>query len=49
MHKAEDMLMETGCIVPLYYYTDIFMISSDVKGFYTNPLGFKYFMYTTRQ
>ncbi len=49
MHKAEDMLMDTGCITPLFYYTDIFMLSSDVQGFYTNPLGFKYFMYTTRQ
>lgn len=47
MHIAEDMLMDTGCIVPLYYYTDLYMISSDVKGFYSNPLGYKYFMNTT--
>ena len=47
MHVAEDMLMATGCIVPLYYYTDLYMISSDVKGFYSNPLGYKYFMNTT--
>lgn len=47
MHLAEDMLMDTGCIVPLYYYTDIYMIDSSVKGFFSNPLGFKYFMYTT--
>lgn len=47
MHRAEDLLMSTGCICPLYFYTDIFMISKDVKGFFSNPLGFKYFMYCT--
>ncbi|MBO5837610.1 MAG: peptide ABC transporter substrate-binding protein [Oscillospiraceae bacterium] len=45
MHIAEDMLMSTGCIVPIYYYTDTFMIDEDVEGFFTNPLGYKYFMY----
>ena len=47
MHLAEDMLMETGCLVPLYYYTDIYMIDDSVEGFFCNPLGYKYFMYTT--
>jgi len=47
MHIAEDMLMSTGCIVPLYFYTDIYMIDEDVKGFFANPLGYKYFMYST--
>ncbi len=47
MHIAEDMLMSTGCLCPLYYYTDLFMISSSVNGYFSNPLGYKYFMYTT--
>ncbi len=47
MHVAEDMLMETGCIVPLYYYTDIYMIDDSVQGFFSNPLGYKYFMHCT--
>lgn len=47
MHIAEDMLMSTGCIVPLYFYTDIFMIDSSIQGFFTNPLGYKYFMHVT--
>ena len=47
MHLAEDMLMSTGCIVPLYFYTDIYMLSSNVSGFFSNPLGYKYFMYCT--
>ena len=47
MHKAEDLLMQTGAICPLYFYTDIYMIDSSVKGFFSNPLGYKYFMYCT--
>ena len=47
MHEAEDMLMDTGCLTPIYYYTDQYMLSSKVKGFFSNPLGYKYFMYTT--
>ena len=47
MHRAEDLLMQTGCIVPLYFYTDIYMIDDSVKGFFSNPLGYKYFMYCT--
>ena len=47
MHIAEDMVMDTGCIIPLYYYTDLYMLSDDVEGFYSNPLGYKYFMNTT--
>ncbi|MCR5418828.1 MAG: peptide ABC transporter substrate-binding protein [Lachnospiraceae bacterium] len=47
MHKAEDMLMETGCICPLYFYTDLYMVDNSLKGFFSNPLGYKYFMYST--
>lgn len=47
MHVAEDMLMATGCLTPLYYYTDLYMLDDSVEGFFSNPLGYKYFMYTT--
>ena len=47
MHKAEDLLMSTGCLCPLYYYTDVFMMDDSVKGAFSSPLGFKYFMYST--
>lgn len=47
MHIAEDMLMDTGCVVPLYYYTDLYMLDDSVEGFFSNPLGYKYFMYST--
>ena len=47
MHAAEDLLMSTGAIVPLYYYTDLYMIDDSVKGFYSSPLGYKFFQSTT--
>jgi len=43
MHKAEDLLMSTGAICPLYNYTDVYMKSKKMTGFYSSPLGFKYF------
>ena len=45
MHLAEDMLMETGCVCPLYYYTDSYLIGSELSGVYVNPLGYKFFAY----
>jgi len=47
MHAAEDLLMSTGAVTPIYYYTDLYMLSESVSGFYSNPLGYKYFMYTS--
>lgn len=43
MHMAEDMIMNTGCITPLYHYTDPYLLASDVEGFYKSPLGFSFF------
>lgn len=45
MHQAEDMLMDTGAIVPLYYYNDIYLQKENVTGIYSNNYGFKYFMF----
>ena len=47
MHQAEDILMETGAICPVYYYTDIYMCDASIDGFFASPLGFKYFMYAS--
>lgn len=47
MHLAEDLLMSTGAVMPLYYYTDSFLCDSSVQGWYATPLGFKVFMYAT--
>ena len=46
MHEAEDLLMSTGAILPLYYYTDPYMAKDYMSGYYVNPYGFKYFMFT---
>ena len=43
MHRAEDILMSTGAIVPLYFYTDVFVVDKTVDGMVVNPLGYKYF------
>ncbi len=38
MHQAEDMLMETGAILPIYYYNDPFMLDSAVDQRVQQPL-----------
>ena len=43
MHEAEDELMNTWAIVPLYYYNDVYMQKTDVENIYSNLFGFKYF------
>ncbi|MBR5287818.1 MAG: peptide ABC transporter substrate-binding protein [Clostridia bacterium] len=47
MHKAEDMLMETNALVPIYYYNDIYLLKEGVEGLYSSPYGTKYFQYVT--
>ncbi|SCH63730.1 peptide ABC transporter substrate-binding protein [Romboutsia sp. 1001713B170207_170306_H8] len=47
MHEAEKILGEESPIIPLYYYTDLMLVSDKLEGFYTSPLGYKYFMYTS--
>lgn len=49
MHQAEDMLMKTWAVVPLYEYHDIYMQKSNVEGTVVNVFGMKYFMYTTKK
>ncbi len=48
MHQAEDMLMATGAVVPLYYYNDTFLKPEGIEGDYASLFGTKYFMYTTK-
>ena len=47
MHEAEDILMATGAIVPIYYYNDLYMQRETVDGIYANLFGFKFFQYAT--
>ncbi|SFJ35959.1 oligopeptide transport system substrate-binding protein [Terrisporobacter glycolicus] len=47
MHEAEDILAKDMPIIPIYFYTDLYLISDKLEGMYTSPLGYKYFMYCT--
>ena len=47
MHQAEDILMATYCVIPIYYYNDIYLQKDYVDGIYSNPYATKFFMYTT--
>lgn len=47
MHQAEDILMSNYCIIPLYYYNDVYLQKDYVDGIYSNPFGTKFFMYAT--
>lgn len=45
LHQAEDMLMDTYAVIPIYFYNDIYMQKSNVTGVYATVFGNKYFMY----
>ncbi len=47
MHEAEDTLMASGALLPIYYYNDLFMMRDGIEGFYASAFGTKYFMYCT--
>lgn len=48
LHKAEDMLMATYAVVPLYYYNDLYLQKSNVDGIYANLFQTKFFAYATK-
>lgn len=48
MHDAEDMLMDTWAVVPIYFYNDVYMLKENVSGVYATVFGMKYFMYATK-
>ena len=47
MHKAEDILMGTAAVIPIYYYNDLYLQRTDVEGIYSNLFGFKFFQFAT--
>ena len=46
MHQTEDVLMSNGCVIPIYYYNDIYLQKDYVSGIYSNAFATKFFMYT---
>lgn len=49
MHQAEDKLMNTWAVVPIYYYNDIYMLKTNVNGIYKTPFGQTFFLYATKK
>lgn len=47
MHQAEDIIFAENMLCPIYYYVDLYLKSENLEGFYSSPLGYKYFMYST--
>lgn len=45
LHKAETMLMNDMPVAPLSYRTRIYLLNTNVKGYYESPMGFDFFMY----
>ena len=49
MHQAEDMLMNTWAVIPVYYYNDLYVQKGNVDGVYSTIFGHKFFMYATKK
>ncbi len=47
LHEAEDMLMSTSCVVPLYDYRDAYLQKSTLTGVYQTHYGAKSFVYAS--
>ncbi len=47
LHEAENILMATWTVIPLYYYNDLYMQKDYVDGVFANPFQTKFFMYAT--
>ena len=45
MHQAEDILMATWCVIPYYYYNDVYMQKDYVSGIYSEKTGKSYDAY----
>jgi oligopeptide transport system substrate-binding protein len=42
--QAETLLMQTGAVCPLYWYTDTYLCNTHVQGLLSGPLGAQYLM-----
>ena len=49
MHQAEDMLMDTWAVIPIYYYNDVYLQNADVDGIFSTVFGMKFFMSATNE
>ena len=47
MHKAEDLIMETGVVCPIFYGTRPYLLKSGIDNFWLTPLGIADFLECT--
>lgn len=47
MHKAEKLLMDNYAVMPIYYYTNPDLVSKNLDGYVSSPLGYKYLMWAS--
>ena len=47
LHRAEDMVMSTNALTPIYYYTDPQMVDKTVEGYFSVPVGYNFLHKTT--
>ena len=43
LHHAEELLMDTGAVLPLYYDSSALLMRTNVSGVYNDPFGITYF------
>lgn len=48
MHQAEDIVMATGAVMPIYYYNDLYLENTAWSGDYANLSGTKFFLYAKK-
>lgn len=46
LHRAEDMLMKTECVTPLFNYRDAYLQKNTLTGVFGTHYGAKFFMYS---
>ncbi len=47
MYQAEEMLRETYCVLPIYYYTNPYLKNADLEDMVYTPLGIIHFKYAS--
>lgn len=49
LHIAEDLIIgEDHALAPIYFYTQRYMLAEDIEGLYYTPLGYFFFMHTSK-
>jgi len=49
-HTAEDLLIgQDKVLAPIYFYTQMYMLDTTVKGMYYTPMGYFFFGYTSKE